>query len=363
MTWKYTVKQLFRTPGKLLLFFLLLVLSAALLVSGFNLWANTGETLSQMSQAYTTRGTVRQLADTTELVSYTNALGSFTFEQPIYTKEMKLEELSSLPYLVPPENRPVLYTKGIREKNGNEILTYPNTLQYAVIKFRVQEDFNNLSGETTGQPGERTASGCDQATLSSLSVLQEDGSFAEVSLPGCQVLIPQSSDPYSYDFKASEEYVAYAYLDARATPMATLRHYSYSTATTPASTEYSGLEELYYPYSDHFLTTEEGKLLLAYARNSALFSRNAFPTVPTNDNMLLDPFFKKWITMKYGRTITAEEYASGAKVCMVPEYLASDPSDSDTSPSGYNNYMSVGDQLTLSFYGAVYSLPPRRCQL
>ena len=83
MTWKYTVKQLFRTPGKLLLFFLLLVLSAALLVSGFNLWANTGETLSQMSQAYTTRGTVRQLADTTELVSYTNALGSFTFEQPI----------------------------------------------------------------------------------------------------------------------------------------------------------------------------------------------------------------------------------------------------------------------------------------
>ena len=45
MTWKYTVKQLFRTPGKLLLFFLLLVLSAALLVSGFNLWANTGETL------------------------------------------------------------------------------------------------------------------------------------------------------------------------------------------------------------------------------------------------------------------------------------------------------------------------------
>lgn len=131
MTWKYTVKQLFRTPGKLLLFFLLLVLSAALLVSGFNLWANTGETLSQMSQAYTTRGTVRQLADTTELVSYTNALGSFTFEQPIYTKEMKLEELSSLPYLVPPENRPVLYTKGIREKNGNEILTYPNTLQSA----------------------------------------------------------------------------------------------------------------------------------------------------------------------------------------------------------------------------------------
>ena len=358
MTWKYTVKQLFRTPGKLLLFFLLLVLSAALLVSGFNLWANTGETLSQMSQAYTTRGTVRQLADTTELVSYTNALGSFTFEQPIYTKEMKLEELSSLPYLVPPENRPVLYTKGIREKNGNEILTYPNTLQYAVIKFRVQEDFNNLSGETTGQPGERTASGCDQATLSSLSVLQEDGSFAEVSLPGSQVLIPQSSDPYSYDFKASEEYVAYAYLDARATPMVTLRQYSYSTATTPASTEYSGLEELYYPYSDHFLTTEEGKLLLAYARNSALFSRNAFPTVPTNDNMLLEPFFKKWITMKYGRTITAEEYASGAKVCMVPEYLASDPSDSDTSPSGYNNYMSVGDQLTLSFYGAVYSLPP-----
>ena len=63
-------------------------------------------------------GTVRQLADTTELVSYTNALGSFTFEQPIYTKEMKLEELSSLPYLVPPETAPVLYTKGIREKNG-----------------------------------------------------------------------------------------------------------------------------------------------------------------------------------------------------------------------------------------------------
>ena len=70
--------------------------------------------------------------------------------------------------------------------------------------------------------------------------------------------------------------------------------------------------------------------------------------------MLLEPFFKKWITMKYGRTITAEEYASGAKACMVPEYLASDPSDSDTSPSGYNNYMSVGD-LTPLLFTALYT--------
>ena len=117
-----------------------------------------------------------------------------------------------------------------------------------MIKFRVQEDFNNLSGETTGQP-ERTARlrpgdlpppSCRRAVPSEVS---------PAGLPGAH---PPIFRPHSYDFKASEEYVAYAYLDARATPMVTLRQYSYSTATTPASTEYSGLEELYYPYTDHF---------------------------------------------------------------------------------------------------------------
>ncbi len=156
MTWKYTVKQLFRTPGEAAAVFLLLVLSAALLVSGFNLWANTGETLSQMSQAYTTRGTVRQLADssrTTELVSYTNALGSFTFEQPIYTKEMKLEELSSLPYLVPPETAPCSIPRASERKTGNEILTYPNTLQYAVISSGCRR----ISTTSPARPPRRTA--------------------------------------------------------------------------------------------------------------------------------------------------------------------------------------------------------------
>ncbi len=156
--------------------------------------------------------------------------------------------------------------------------------------------------------------------------------------------------------------MAYAYLDARATPMVTLRQYSYSTATTPASTEYSGLEELYYPYTDHFHHGGGKASPRLLPGTAPCFPATPFPPFPPMTTCCWSPLFKKWITMKYGRTITAEEYASGAKACMVPECLASDPSDSDTSPSGYNNYMSVGDQLTPLLLRRCIQPAARRCQ-
>src|SRR5699024_6753295 len=70
----------------------------------------------------------------------------------------------------------------------------------------------------------------------------------------------------------------------------------------------------------------------------------------------LDPFYRGTASVKYGREITAAEFASGAKVCMVPETLARDLESSGEGNGEFSNYLEVGDTIDLTWYGACYGV-------
>ena len=116
--------------------------------------------------------------------------------------------------------------------------------------------------------------------------------------------------------------------------------------------------QLVYEITPQFDTSEEAAMFQALEQNKSLLSEYSnssylFPTVPTNGLQLLDPFYQGEVSIKSGREISPEEFAAGAKVCLIPESLASDP-----VPEGgeqlYHNSLQVGDTISLTWLGASY---------
>lgn len=332
MTWKYTLRQLLRTPVKLVLFLLLTAFSVAMLVLGFNLWLNSSETVGKMREAYVTRGTVTQLPDYTDYTAY-------GYENPIYESEVDWERLSSLPYKTKVENRPTIIAKGTVE--GEEVLTYPNENSFRIIRFSPLNDINTKTDPYIEIMGHNVV-------ISGVEYLQGDGSFS----PG-----PESLTLFLHDVEAElyagEAYIAFAYVDEPG-QYAIPQPISFSVSTSPLSNKVEAADWIYKPWSGNFLSTRDGKSLLQYIQNTEKLKENTVSVIPTADASMLDPFFYSEIAMKAGRVITAQEYEKGALVCMIPEALANDPRYTDETPTEYNNNLQVGDIISLDLLGAVY---------
>ena len=102
-------------------------------------------------------------------------------------------------------------------------------------------------------------------------------------------------------------------------------------------------EERYYDeVTDGFYETERGKRWLKLALFQDLQMRT-IPVQPTDGTCLLMHFYNGEAQITEGRDITKEEYAQGAKVCLIPENLAVQLS------------MDLGDKLNLPLYYADYS--------
>ena len=95
------------------------------------------------------------------------------------------------------------------------------------------------------------------------------------------------------------------------------------------------------PYEDGFFETERGAFFqdIIDAYRATASSLNA---ITTNDLAAMRPFHSGGVRIAEGRAFTEEEYASGAKVCLVSDYIAE------------LNGWQVGDTLPLSFYEARY---------
>lgn len=76
-----------------------------------------------------------------------------------------------------------------------------------------------------------------------------------------------------------------------------------------------------------------------------LWDRYWLPVIPTNDVNLIPTFHSKNAFMDRGRKITPEEFASGAKVCMVSDIVAL-------------GGVRVGDKINLSMKMALYGYQP-----
>jgi hypothetical protein len=105
-----SIKQLLRTPFKLILFFLLASMSTALLVLGIHLWNDTTQKLNAMEEAFTTIATVTQKEDSIKITNiWDAALQSYThYNSLVYDRIIpeSVLQFEGANYLNGPEKRP-----------------------------------------------------------------------------------------------------------------------------------------------------------------------------------------------------------------------------------------------------------------
>lgn len=357
MTFRTAIKQIVRTPVRSILFLLLLGICAGLLVMGVNLFASSIHALENISQSYQTVGTLQQMPDSThtEVIDY---FGESSFvETPEYHTVIPEDALENLPTLLPVENRPLVYSTAVKE-DGTPLIT--GTLMYPsyCVTFSPLENGDSTDSAFLESHAQEGAGFVLQVEIFSI----QWGTSLEETAPGL-LYWPEDLEDYPAHLEKGKKYAAYA------SPQSSMDQFAFQVQPIPlhssgskTSSTMKYASQLVYEITEQFDTSEEAAMFQGLEQNKSLLSEYynssyLFPTVPTNSLSLLDPFYQGDVSIKSGREITLEEFAAGAKVCLIPESLASDPVPAG-GESEYHNGLQVGDTITLTWLGASYGAAP-----
>ena len=95
------------------------------------------------------------------------------------------------------------------------------------------------------------------------------------------------------------------------------------------------------PYEEGFFETERGAFFQEIIDANEI-TANSLNAIATDDFAAMRPFHSGGVHVAQGRAFTEEEYAAGAKICLVSDYIAE------------LNGWQLGDTLPLSFYETRY---------
>lgn len=334
-----SIKQLLRTPFKVILFFLLIVMSTAIMVSGFQLWRNTNLKLNEMEGEFTTIATVTQIEDSMETVSTWDAAFQMYShaDYPVYNKIVPISVLQfeGANYIRDPQKRPYYGAylpeyKKMFEDSGSKYMDY-------VVEFSPVEDckpdkpvrvnvVNMLSGESYGS---KQLWYCDHYTENPQPLYADKTYIARLLLienthtnvqVGTQIEftplgMPINSTQYDKDGSKLE-----------------------SELNTK---EHQSCEEV----TDDFYQTGRGRYWINYTKFQNIVY-DSIPVLPTEGLELLPAFHEGEAAIINGRDITLEEYKDGGLVCLI------------TSGFAQNNNLKVGDSIILPLLFANYNTEP-----
>lgn len=330
---KNSIKQLFRKPGKAILFFLLMAAATAMLVFGTAMFYRSGEQMKALEGMYTTVATVEQPWESVDRISTANECFSgksrieLNYGDIIHHSDL---DFPGANYIQKPENRPY-YLAYMPDYND----THPGNWSYYtydVIEFEVTEDSDNGSSAMaviTDVPYRGTLNFDQDITDyggDSISVYVEN----VVALDkGKQVFVCQHQQEGFLPLEKGKTYIGYlarteceihgeelmpvgapfsSQVDAHGAPIDN----GYFADGLAGSSSPRRLEEV---TEDFYQSGHHGQDWLNFIEE--LDMRNlVHPVLAVTDWNLLPCYRDDNITFR-GRMITQEELDSGAKVCMV----------------------------------------------
>jgi len=307
---KNSFKQLYRTPFKAVLFFLLLCASTALLTFGAMLLTRTKAQIDGAKEQFTTLATVTQKPNTVETESvWDAALQDYSnMALPQYDSIVPLEvlDIESAPYVSGPEKRP---TYGALVAGLQTTCTTDPSYYTLIAEFTPQED-------------------CvpDHAVRVNLVRMLLGNIGSSTEFPFC--------DHYNDNpapLEKGKTYIA---------GMLMINGHSLDLSVD-AGVEYAptgGWEEA---------TPERRQYWKSIAAGIRRLD-STIPVLPTRSLNLLSAYHENQIVLLDGREISPEEFESGKAVCMV------------TGEFARVNGLQVGDTLTLPLYFADYRDPPSK---
>lgn len=336
-----SIKQLLRTPFKLILFFLLATMSTALLVLGIHLWNDTTKKLNAMEDAFTTIATVTQKEDSMKTFSlWDAALQMYSNSDfPVYNRIIpeSVLQFEGANYLKGPEKRPYYgaympdYHKMFEEEVGLSD-------RYFIVEFSPVKDcipnkpvlvniIKVLSGKTYGSnqlwycdhyTENPEPLGAGKTYIASLSTLENTHTKAQI---GTQIeCVPGVSSPvFSSQFNKTGKKL----------------ESELNLSKLPACEE----------VTEDFYQTGRGRYWLNYIETLSQVDES-IPVLPTESLELLPAYHEAEASIVNGREITEEEFQNGEAVCLI------------TSDFAQLNELTVGDTISLPLYFANYRTEP-----
>lgn len=338
-----SIKQLLRTPLKTLLFILLLAAATMLLVFGSVLLVQTNARINQVEDTFTTIGMVGQLPSSSQTVIQEDSCGNIkTASYDVYDGLLTLDALDfeGADYIVPPENRVCYmgapYFYNINTPDEEPLPLSAVTTQWGSFRSNstIVAEIIPLTGSREGQPVQAEVG---QVLFGSLASGQEIRFCPHYSSGTVRL---EKGKKYMACMKA-ETCVKH---DAREyVPVSIPYSSKYTTDGAPVKEGGIPAFHLIQPTGEgawvmnheeggspsdltgmriQFQDEEDRDFSMSQWEEWAKLLRDEFryyPVVATNDLDLLPSFHSGNIQIMTGRAITQEEFASGAKVCLIPD--------------------------------------------
>ena len=325
-----SLKQLKRTPVKTVFFLVLLVLTVAFFMLGFNLWVIAGKNIDKIENTFTTIGTVQQKATGVERGEMWDAdKKSYTyFSYSTYDRIIppSVLDFEGANYILNPEKRPYYVAF------SPDYVVDENPYSDWILDFRTLiAEVQPLEDCQTDHP----------VRVKVKKVLSGRLDYRD------EILFSNHYDPHPYPLHASKTYIMM--LKDWSDPLT--NEYKYIPAGYPSSTQYTkegtrieDIMQTEVPWdevTENFYETPIGKRWLALIESYGIMKHN-IPVIPTQDTNLLMTFYDGDTWISEGRDFSSEEHESGEKVCLISKYFAE------------NNKLNVGDSLRLPLLCADY---------
>ncbi|HOQ76703.1 MAG TPA: hypothetical protein PK369_09075 [Thermoclostridium sp.] len=330
-----SIRQLMRTPVKTFFFFGLLALAVAFFLLGYNLWFIAVNNIGLIEKNFITIGTVEQkpiaMGFGPETYEYSTWYGDISSIESYIeygeTYPASVLDFEGAGYIIKPERRPVYiashpdYVVDIKDEDEKRF-----DLFFQVIEFEPLED--GITTNPIPVKVKRVLSGTivgdDEIVLSHVEYdtpwqLHKGKTYIACLLPG-----PLIED--------NNEFTYMPYIITRSS------QYTKDGERIPEDLPVS---EPWDEVTDDFYETPRGKRWLAVIEGIERM-RHAIPVVPVDSTKLLVAFHSGNARIVEGRDISAEEYESGEKVCLIDKTFA------------VYNRLNVGGELRLPLYYADY---------
>lgn len=329
-----SIKQMWRTPVKMVLFLLLLTLSSLLLSLGCNLWQRSSVNIKAFEGTFTTIGTVQQRASAIKSYNMWNAetKNYFLLRHPSYNTPIPPSALNfkDAGYIHPPEKRPYYgaYHPDFVTKDNNENI---NDNNYIILEVTPLKDCI---------PAGPVKLKIKRVLLGSIDA--EEIWFCDHYNPKpnimyagkIYVMAVQWSIAHKDAVDSSEEYIPAMGIT--------------STQFTSDGTRVIDDVKMETPWDEvtpGFYETPRGKRWYALIEVDER-EKHTIPVTPTSSTNLLMPFYNGEAFIVNGRDISEAEYRDGAKVCLVSRKFAQ------------RNGLSIGSSMPLPLYYADYQDSP-----
>lgn len=352
----FSIKQLLRQPGKVILFFLLMAASTMLVVSGAILTIENNARIQFVEDTYSTVAYVTQFpSGYEEFPVHDPCYGlDYMASRPVYGDTILPEDLDfpGAKYVVEPEYRPyyISYQTGLQ-----------HTREHRYFKRHIVE-FTPLEDSEDGQVVDVRITKVlfSQVNPDLYETARYEDHNMEVGdvIPFCEVC---GYGNYMFPLKVGERYVTTMFMNE--CPLHGMEYQPYHAPnsqqydaqgndisdgffnedwTAPNGISLKKQDALRPVTGDNFY--DEGQPGYKYLMWAQLYENedDAFAAMPVNSLKVLAPWHEKLTELTDGREITQEEFEKGAAVCMVPSSLAK------------VNGLQVGDTLDLSFLCSLY---------